>query len=161
VLGLSADQLLIEKAHRAIVFDHSPMHTLDAFLPEGQIEQRPAGPRRYSTERGTGAEALEVRRRLGGFNPACSTVGRLLEEAFPEATKSELISVAQMTIIVANQRFQNLPQSFNQLDRIIRRSKDLVIKWYHDHWMFIQLVFRDIGLADGSFMAISRNGRLG
>jgi hypothetical protein len=127
-LEVTRDQLWHEKAHQPIKVAHSEMHTLDAFLPEGQIEQRPAGPRRYFTERGTGAEALEVRRRLGGFDPARSPVARLLEETFPGATKSELISLAQMTIIVANQRFQNLPQSFNLLDRIIRRSKDLLIK---------------------------------
>jgi hypothetical protein len=157
---LALTKFCFEKAHPAIKSGHSEMHTLDAFLPEAHIEQRPAGPRRYSTERGTGAEALEVRRRLGGFDPECSPAGRVLAEAFPDATKSELISVAQMTIIVANQRFQNLPQSFNQLDRIIRRSKDLLVKWYHNHWIFVQLVFPDIGLAESNFRAISRSGRL-
>jgi hypothetical protein len=130
------------------------MHTFDVFLPEGHVEQHHPVPQRYSSERGTGPEARDVRRRLGHFDPAMSPVGRLLQDAFPEATKSELISVAQMTIIVACERYQNLPESFVKLDRVIRRSRDLLVKWYHDHWIIIQGVFGDIGLADAQFQAI-------
>jgi hypothetical protein len=130
------------------------MHTLDVFLPDGHLEQHRPVPQRYSSERGTGQEARDVRRRLGNFDPSISPVVRLLQDAFPEATKSELISVAQMTIIVAGERYQNLPASFTKLDRVIRRSRDLLVKWYHDHWIIIQSVFGDIGLADANFQPI-------
>jgi hypothetical protein len=130
------------------------MHTLDVFLPEGHVEQHHPVPQRYSSERGSGPEARDVRRRLGNFVAAMSPVARLLQNTFPEATKSELISVAQMTIIVARERYPNLPESFTRLDRVIRRSRDLLVKWYHDHWIIIQGVFADIGLADAKFDAI-------
>jgi hypothetical protein len=133
------------------------MHTLDTFLPQGNMEQRQAVPRRYSKERGTGVEAQEVKRRLGNFDASRSPIARLIDKSFPNSTKSELISVARMTILVARERFPALPQSFTQLDRVIRRSRDLIIKWYHDHWIIIQRVFPDVGLADAGFHAISKH----
>jgi hypothetical protein len=131
------------------------MHTLDAFLADIQIEGGQAVPRRYATQRGTGAEAVEVKRRLGNFDSAHSPIALLLRETFPGATKNELISVAQMTMVVANQRFPGCGSFVGTFDRITRRSMDLIIKWYSDNWMVLRAIFRDVGLADDRFRPIS------
>jgi hypothetical protein len=47
-----------------------------------------------------------------------------------------------------------LPASFDRFDRVTRRSKDLIVKWYQDHWSIIQPLFPDIGLADANFAPI-------
>jgi hypothetical protein len=131
------------------------MHTLDTFRAEIQMEGAQVGTRRYATQRGTGAEALEVRRRLGTFDPARSPVQQLIREAFPGATRTELISVAQMTLIVADQRYPAARSVITGFDRVTRRSTDLIVKWYHDNWTFLQSIFPDIGLADDHFRPIS------
>lgn len=135
------------------------MHTQESFLNEINLEPRLPNPRRYQTQRGTGAEAQDVKRRLGNFQAANSPMNRLLSECFPDATKNELISVAQMTIIIAHQKFSpiQLPGSFDNFDRVTRRSKDLIIKWYHDHWNIIKDIFNDIGLADANYRPISKH----
>jgi hypothetical protein len=131
------------------------MHTQDNFRADLAVELGPLGPRHYVTQRGTGSEALEVRRRLGGFNAELSPVGPLLRQAFPGATKSELISVVQMTMIVAHERFPETFSFIGEFDRVTRRSMDLIIKWYHDNWTYVGQLFPDIGLADGNFCPIS------
>ena len=135
------------------------MHTQDLFLPQITSEPRRPNPRRYTTQRGTGPEALEVKRRLGSFIACQSPVFQLLRDCFPDATKNELISVAKMTIFLVRQRFPSrpLPATFQNLDRVTRRSMDLIVKWYHDHWKIIEPVFWDIGLADYNFRPISKN----
>jgi hypothetical protein len=131
------------------------MPTLDEFRPEFQVEAGQPIPRRYATQRGTGAEAQEVRRRLGDFNANQSSINLLLETCFPGATKSELISVAQMTMVVASERYPDAVQLVGEFDRVTRRSKDLIVKWYHDNWMILKTIFPDIGLADRDFRSIS------
>lgn len=135
------------------------MHTQDSFLTDINLEPRRPNPRRYQTQRGTGQEAQDVKRRLGNFNAASSPMNRLLSEYFPDATKNELISVAQITIMLVHQRFQpgEIPESFNNFDRVTRRSKDLIIKWYHDHWNIIKDFFGDVGLADANYRPISKH----
>jgi hypothetical protein len=133
------------------------MHTVDVLFGDVAPEQRQFVIGRYPTERGTGAEAQDVKRRLAGFDASRSPIGRLLRDKFPDATKNELISVAQMTIFVAKERFPQLPPNFDKFDRVTRRSKDLIIKWYHDHWSFVHGLFPDIGLADGNFQIISKD----
>jgi hypothetical protein len=132
------------------------MHTLDTFRADFQMEAGQQAPRKYTTQRGTGAEALEVRRRLGNFDPAHSPVQQLIRDTFPGATRTELISVAQMTLLVANERFPDLQPYLGEFDRVTRRSMDLVIKWYHDNWAILQNIFGDVGLADEHFRPISR-----
>jgi hypothetical protein len=135
------------------------MHRLDALLefPGIGADIPFQAPR---VERGMGAEALDVKRRLGSFDAAHSPIPRLLEEAFPDATKNELISVAQVAMFEARSRCAGLPPSLLVLDRVTRRSKDLLIKWFHDHWMIIGPILPDISLADGDFVQISRNSTL-
>jgi hypothetical protein len=133
------------------------MHTVDLLFGDVAPEQRLLPIGHYPTERGTGAEALDVRRRLAGFDASRSPIARLLADRFPDATKAELISVAQMTIFVARERFTDLPPTFDKFDRVTRRSKDLIIKWYHDHWSVVQSLFPDIGLADVNFQPISKD----
>jgi hypothetical protein len=137
------------------------MHTFELLFADPAPEGNNPAARRYTTQRGTGAEALDVRYRLGDFDPRNSPISDLLRDRFPDATKAELISVAQMTILVAHARFTTLPHSFDRFDRVTRRSKDLIFKWYHDHWMIIQSIFPDIGLADEHFSPISRNSVVG
>jgi hypothetical protein len=132
------------------------MHTLDTFRTEIQIEAGQPIPRRYNTQRGTGAEALEVRRRLGTFDALHSPIGQLIRDTFPGVTRTELISVAQMTVVVVNQRYPNSRVFLGDLDRVTRRSMDLIIKWYHDNWGILQHILCDIGLADDRFRPITR-----
>jgi hypothetical protein len=131
------------------------MHTFDSFRADIQIEAGNPVPRRYATQRGTGPEAAEVRRRLAAFDPSQSPISQLLRARFPGATKNELISVAQMTMVVANQRFPAEHVLIGEFDRITRRSTDLIVKWYHDNWGILQTLFPDIGLADERFRPIS------
>jgi hypothetical protein len=131
------------------------MHTFDSFRAEIQIEAGRPVPRRYVTQRGTGSEAAEVHRRLGTFDPSVSPISQLLRMRFPGATKTELISVAQMTMVVANQRYPSDLPFIGEFDRVTRRSMDLIVKWYHDNWSVLQTLFPDIGLADERFRPIS------
>ena len=136
------------------------MHTQDDFVPQLVIDEpRQPNPRRYTTQRGTGPEALEVKRRLGGFVARQAPVYHVICDRFPSATKNELISVADMIVFVVRQRFPGrlLPPSFANIDRVTRRSVDLLIKWFQDHWMIISDVFWDVGLADSHFNRISKN----
>jgi hypothetical protein len=134
------------------------MHTLDAFRADLRMEAGRQAPRRYSTQRGTGAEAIEVRRRLGDFDAARCPANQLIRETFPGATRTELISVAQMTLLVANQRYPGAQAYMGEFDRVTRRSMDLIVKWYNDNWRILQTIFPDVGLADEHFRPISRFG---
>jgi hypothetical protein len=132
------------------------MHTLDPFRAEAQVEAGQRTPRHYQTQRGTGAEAIEVQRRLAGFDPQQSPINQLLKDTFPGATKNELISLAQMSMIVANRTLPDESRFLGDFDRITRRSTDLIVKWYHENWVILQNVFVDVGLADERFRPISR-----
>ncbi|KAK8866831.1 hypothetical protein M9Y10_009799 [Tritrichomonas musculus] len=136
------------------------MHTIN-FVPVNinffQENVNPA--RHYTTKRGTGPEALEVQRRLDGFDAQTSPIAKIIKEKYPDATKSELISVTQMIIILIkhDKAECELPPTFYKFDRITRRSKDLIIKWYSDHWNIISNYFNDVGLADSQLRIISNN----
>ena len=136
------------------------MHTIN-FVPINinffQENGNPA--RHYTTKRGTGPEALEVQRRLDGFDAQTSPIAKIISQKYPDATKSELISVTQMIILLVKQDKTEceLPPSFYRFDRITRRSKDLIIKWYSDHWNIISNYFNDVGLADSELRIISQN----
>jgi hypothetical protein len=131
------------------------MHTEDRFIANVPIEPIPPLPHHYMKARGTGEEAKEVRRRLGDFNATLSPIGYFLRQRYPGSSKKELMSVAQMIVFQANKQLENPPQFIGKLDRVTRRSLDLIIKWYTDNWGIVVLFINDLFLCDENFRPIS------
>jgi hypothetical protein len=98
--------------------------------------------------RGEGAEALEVKRMLGNFDPRQSPVVCELDRIFPSCRNSELISVARTIIRVTGERNIDVPPDFGELTRVTRRSRALIQRWVHDNWFVIEPIIVDIRLTD-------------
>jgi hypothetical protein len=124
------------------------MHTEDRFIANVRIEPIPPLPHHYMKVRGTGEEAKEVRRRLGDFNAALSPIRYFLRQRYPGSSKNELMSVAKVIVFQANEELENPPQFIGELDRVTRRSLDLLIKWYTDNWGIVRLFINDVFLAE-------------
>jgi hypothetical protein len=131
------------------------MHTQDfpteafghLFVPREE-GPRPVG-RANQIPKGEGAEALEVKRRLGNFRPELSEVARRIQKRFPTATKNELVSVVQMAIQLARERLSVEEQSiFNQFDRVVRRRTALILKFLVDNWGILCEFLSNVYLAD-------------
>jgi hypothetical protein len=135
------------------------MHTLDRLLASAGVDPFPQVPQRYVVPRGAGLEAAEVARRLGKFNASLSIPGHFVSQLHPGATKNELVALAQMIEFQAGRRFAE-PQFIGRLDRVTRRSLDLVIKWYDDNWGIVQHFINDVRLADEKFRLLSGEGKV-
>ena len=135
------------------------MHTIEFIPPQISFFQENANPtRHYSTKRGTGPEALEVKKRLAGFDPNTSPEAKIVNDIYKDSTKSELISATFIVINIAKQEWgDSLPQSFFKFDRITRRSKDLILKWYKDHWEYVKDIVDTVALSDSQMNIISHN----
>jgi len=103
---------------------------------------------------GSGSEAAEINRLLNGFRADESEICRHVEAKYRGSTNSELISVAKIVIKTIQDRHFEFPPEFAHLSRVVRRSRPLILKWFHDYWQIVEPVFADIDLADRTFRVI-------
>jgi hypothetical protein len=110
------------------------MHPQDTFNAGLGIEPQRSVPQQYTAPRGSGSESAEIRRQLAGFNPTLSPVAYTLRQLHPGVTKYELISIADLMVSQVNEQCPTSQPLLIRPDRTMRRSMDLIIKWYHDNW---------------------------
>jgi hypothetical protein len=113
-----------------------------------------AAPERAKARPGTGPESVEISRLLGSFKPGDSARCREVEAKFRGSTNAELVSVARILIYTAQGRQIPFPEEFARLCRVLRRSRPLILKWFHDYWEIVEPILPDVDLVDKHFAPI-------
>jgi hypothetical protein len=131
-------------------------------FPRSGEGSTPPGPPEWApgrrVARGQGVDGRTVAELLDGFKAKDHWISEYMRQRYTTVTKGDLLMIARGCIFQAKWLGHALPPDFeNSLSRSWKRRKDLLFKWFVDHWPYVMPVIPFVQLADPQRNTIGRS----